>query len=112
MKKKRTCLNNLGINQISFKIGIAMSILIVIIELIKSVMKSSNYESIFNMITIYYILMVIVYVFGLITLFVMSINISKVAEVHRGYFIFSIISTIVLAIMWIPHYDILSAFLN
>lgn len=110
MKKKRTCLNNLGINQISFKIGIAMSILIVIIELIKSVMKSSNYESIFNMITIYYILMVIVYVFGLITLFVMSINISKVAEVHRGYFIFSIISTIVLAIMWIPHYDILSAF--
>lgn len=110
MEKKRTGLNSLGINQISFKIGITMLILIAIVELIKAGMKSSNYETIFNMITIYSVFMVIIYIFGVITIFVMAINISEVAEVHRGYFIFSIISTIVLAIMWLPHYHILSAF--
>ena len=111
MKNKRTGLNDLAINQISFKIGITMLILIVIVELIKGGMKSSSdYESIFNMITIYSVFMVIIYIFGAITIFVMAINISEVAEVHRGYFIFSIISTIVLAVMWLPHYHILSAF--
>lgn len=97
----------LPLNRLSFKMGITMLVLAIIMEIIKG---SGGYDNAIQMMMVYYVMMVIIYLFGIVVLIILAVNISEAANVHKGYYIYSIVSTLILAFLWLPNFNILLSF--
>lgn len=100
-------IKELPLNKLSFKMGITMLILAIIMEIIKG---SVSYDNAIQMMMIYYVMMAIIYLFGVAVLIILAVNISEAANIHRGYYIYSIVSTLILAFLWLPNFNVLLSF--
>lgn len=87
--------------------GITMLVLAIIMEIIKG---SGGYDNAIQMMMVYYVMMVIIYLFGIVVLIILAVNISEAANVHKGYYIYSIVSTLIFAFLWLPNFNILLSF--
>lgn len=93
----------------SFANGIVMLLIALLAEMLKSGINASN-SSVVEVATGYVLLNAIVYVYGIIVLIVLFLDLKGLKNFNQIYFFISIIILGILCFVWIPHYNLITAF--
>lgn len=112
MTIKKSSLKDLALNRFVFKTSIIMLIFLVIVEILKMNLDHGNFEKIIQIMVIYYIFMSVIYVFGFFVIIIYALYAKDIINIHKGYFIYAIVSTALLAFIWIPCYNVLTILLE
>lgn len=106
---KNNEIKNLSFIRVAFANGIMMLLIVLLSEMLKSGINFNNSE-ILEVATGYILLNTIVYVYGIIVLIVLFLDLKSLKEFNQIYFFISVVILGILCFIWIPHYNLITTF--
>lgn len=106
---KNNEIKNLSFIRVAFANGIMMFLIVLLSEALKGSINFNNSE-IFEAAIGYVFLNTIVYVYGVIVLIVLFLELKSLKEFNQIYFFISIVIFGILCFLWLPHYNLITTF--